>query len=223
MVHVFADRYRPEGVAAFLATWIAFSLTLPRQIGTGVVDLAIGAAVAVPLVLVGFAATTRVRPRPPRDAFQQVKFLTVSAGVGVALGTALLLVDMGLIRIDPRVAHIAGRSTRPLDALLRAFEAAPFEEVLFRLVVMGVAAWAITRYLPRSESPYRAALLLSALIFGALHLPDVTFVGLMLVVGNTAAGIVLGWLFWHWGLPSAISCHFAAGLIIQYVGPRIFS
>lgn len=220
-MRIFADRPSGQGAAAFFATWIAFSLTLPRQIGTDVLELAIGVSVAAPLTVLGFAATSRARPRPPPAIVQQLKFLTAASGAGFALGAVLLLVDLGLVQIDPRVAHIAGRSARPLDAWLRAFEAAPLEEVLFRLVLMGVTAWAIARYFPRSRSPYRIALLLSAFIFGVLHLPYPTFVGLMLVAGNTAAGIILGWLFWHWGLPSAIMCHFAAGLVIQYFGPRV--
>src|SRR5687767_14957832 len=165
-MQIFADRDRGEGAAAFLATWAAFSLTLPRQIGTGILELAIGATMAVPLVAVGFAATTRIRPRPARAVSQQLKFLALSAGAGLALGTVLLLVAMGLTRIDPSAARIAAGYARPLDAWLTAFEAAPFEEVLCRLVLMGGTAWAIPRYYPRSSSPYRTALLVSAIIFG---------------------------------------------------------
>jgi hypothetical protein len=222
-MQIFADRHSREGTAAFLATWIVFSLTLPRQVGTGVLELAIGASLAVPLVLLGFAATTRVRPRPASAVVQQIKCLAASTGIGCALGVALLLVAKGLVQIDPRAARIAGPSAPPWDVWLRAFEAAPLEEVLFRLVLMGVVAWTLERYVSRLESHYRAALVLSALAFGVLHLPFVTFVGLMLVAGNNVAGLAFGWLFWHWGLPSAIVSHFAAGLVIQYFGPTVLS
>jgi hypothetical protein len=222
-MRVFADRHSREGAAAFFATWIAFSLTLPRQIGTGVLELAIGVCAAVPLILLGFAATTRVRPRPAKAVVQQMKFLAASTAIGCAIGGTLLFVAKGLVQIDPRAARIAGPLARPLEVWVRAFEAAPLEEVLFRLVLMGVAAWAIARYVPRPRSPYRAALSLSALVFGVLHLPFVTLVGLILVAGNTAAGLIFGWLFWHWGLPSAIVSHFAAGLIIQHFGPTVLT
>lgn len=222
-MQILADRPSREGTAASFATWIVFSLTLPRQIGTGALELAIAASLAVPLVLLGFAATTRVRPRPPREVVQQVKRLVASTVIGWALGVALLLVARGLVQIDPRAARIAGPSAPAWEVWLRAFEAAPLEEVLFRLVLMGIVAWTLERYVPRVESPYRAALILSALAFGGLHLPFATFVGLMLVAGNTAAGLVFGWLFWHWGLPSAIVAHFFAGLVIQYLGPTVLA
>ena len=43
------------------------------------------------------------------------------------------------------------------------------------------------------------------------------------VVKSGVAGLVLGWLFWRWGLPYAIVCHFVANGLHKVLEPMAFS
>ena len=36
---------------------------------------------------------------------------------------------------------------------------------------------------------------------------------------NALGGLLFGWVFWRWGLPYAMVCHFAADLVVQSLGP----
>jgi membrane protease YdiL (CAAX protease family) len=93
------------------------------------------------------------------------------------------------------------------------------EEVMFRWGLMSVVAWGCWR-LSRSVAPPRwaffAAIALSALVFGAGHLPALA--GMMplspgpiarTVVLNAVAGMWLGWLFWRHHLEAAMLGHAA--------------
>ncbi|HXG90735.1 MAG TPA: hypothetical protein VNJ02_20640 [Vicinamibacterales bacterium] len=55
------------------------------------------------------------------------------------------------------------------------------------------------------------------------HLRGILLVGLVLFLVNGLGGLLLGWIFWRWGLPYAILCHFVAGILIQALGPRVLA
>jgi hypothetical protein len=38
---------------------------------------------------------------------------------------------------------------------------------------------------------------------------------------NGIGAVAMGWLFWRWGLPYAVLCHFAGDVVIQGIGPRV--
>ncbi|MGH9794241.1 MAG: CPBP family glutamic-type intramembrane protease [Candidatus Acidiferrales bacterium] len=42
------------------------------------------------------------------------------------------------------------------------------------------------------------------------------------VVKSTAAGLLLGWVFWRWGLPYSIMCHFTANATHLMLAPALF-
>jgi hypothetical protein len=197
-------------------------LTLPRQLGPSLLENVIGSVLAIPVITIGFAAASRSRPRPRSDATHRLARAGLSLAAGLLLGAAILLLNALLVLMEPRVAHVAGTGAGPWwEAWLRAFEAAPLEEVLFRLTGMSLIAWTVSRYVANGAQAFRIALVTSALLFGMAHLPYVSVAGFGLVLGNTAGGLLFGWLFWRWGLPYAMLSHFAAGLIIQSVGPSV--
>jgi hypothetical protein len=47
-------------------------------------------------------------------------------------------------------------------------------------------------------------------------------VGAVLLL-NGAGGLLFGLLFWRWGLPYAIVCHFFGDVVVQGLGPRLLS
>ena len=98
------------------------------------------------------------------------------------------------------------------------------EEILNRAIVfvalVGLIRWAAGLRSRRSEvAAIWTANILQALIFGAAHV----FTGKTLFLGRpwyvrlllstqTWDGLILGWLYWRYGLESAIACHAASDL-----------
>jgi membrane protease YdiL (CAAX protease family) len=67
-----------------------------------------------------------------------------------------------------------------------------------------------------------AAIVLAALAFGAIHLPQLSAAGAAspvgitaTMLGNTLVGIICGWLFWQRGLIAAILAHFSIDLVLH--------
>jgi hypothetical protein len=40
---------------------------------------------------------------------------------------------------------------------------------------------------------------------------------------NGIARMVLGHLYWRWGIESAVLAHFAADMVVQGIGPRLLA
>ncbi|AHM60574.1 abortive infection protein [Flammeovirgaceae bacterium 311] len=97
------------------------------------------------------------------------------------------------------------------------------EEVMLRFGLMTLLAWALAK-LSRTVNPVSMwiAILLAAIMFAAAHLP-IVFVkvpevtGLLIfyiLLGNSVAGIIYGWLYWKRGLEAAIIAHMVTHLVI---------
>ena len=154
---------------------------------------------------------------------------------------------MGAVNDAIDLAHF----TRPLGARLM-FTGAVSEELRAKALAMdvpvitgrsrtiskpglplfagSVLGWLAARLLRNRRATWVVALVVSALLFGAAHLPawlaaaHVTF-GLVagVLVLNGVGGLLLGWIFWRWGLPYAILCHFVGDVVVQALGPRLLS
>jgi hypothetical protein len=173
-----------------------------------------GAAVAgAVVVLVGFAAGSRARTLAAGSDRGRVALLTLAAGT--SLGLFNLAANWAIAHVDPMLrALLVERFARitALDALV----AAPLlEEVTVRLFLMSAIAWVVFRLTGRATLAFAVALIASALFFASLHLfrplpldPALAnYYRVALMAKYTLAGIVLGWVFWRWGLPYAIACH----------------
>jgi hypothetical protein len=100
------------------------------------------------------------------------------------------------------------------------------EELLMRWGCMSFLVWLFWRLAPsRQRAPGVAvvwsAIVASAILFGLGHLPvvnasvaDLTLVvAAYVVTANAIFGVLAGWLFWRWGLETAMVAHVAAHLI----------
>ena len=96
------------------------------------------------------------------------------------------------------------------------------EEVLTRWGMMSAFAW-LGMKLTGSANPgiFWAAIIISGVVFGLLHIPNyliagsrltANFVALMLFL-NLWASLVFGWLFWQFGLLAAIGAHMLFHLV----------
>ncbi|HDZ07997.1 CPBP family intramembrane glutamic endopeptidase [Pseudohongiella sp.] len=97
------------------------------------------------------------------------------------------------------------------------------EELLLRWGLMTVLVWLAWRFLQRrSGTPQPAfiwlAIIVSALLFGAGHLPAAAvqvgqltgYVVLFVIGANAVFGVLFGYLYWRYGLESAIIAHATA-------------
>ncbi len=105
------------------------------------------------------------------------------------------------------------------------------EEILTRLFLVSGIAWIISRvWRNPGGSPavgaFWIAIILAAVLFGLGHLPATRTVVpltrmliLRAVILNGVAGIAFGWLFWQYGLETAMVGHFCADILLHVLGP----
>lgn len=98
------------------------------------------------------------------------------------------------------------------------------EELLMRFRFMTFVVWIIFKISKRLErSTYIIGILMSSLLFVAVHLPvvynAVSDAGAMhiayIILGNSTAGILFGWLFWKKELEATMIAHMMAHLIMM--------
>lgn len=157
----------------------------------------------------------------------------------VAAGLVLGLFTLGVVRLvlEPWVpaagVRIAIAASQPAwRRLVIIYTAAVGEEVLFRLVGVSAMIGVLSRLASRglalpSRRMIGLALVLSALVFGAAHLPAwlnagaITLpLGALIIALNAAGGLVFGYIFVTRGIAAAIYTHAAADFVLLFVGPR---
>ena len=147
--------------------------------------------------------------------------------IGGVLGAILLAVAV-LVAPDA-ITALEGQWEPPL--WLRALYGGITEEVLLRWGVMTGLVWLGWRFAQRREGLPKpwiiwAAIVASALLFGAGHLPAASaLIGSLsapvvayVVLANSVFGLIAGWLYWKWGLEAAIIAHVGA-----HVGSVLFA
>ena len=73
--------------------------------------------------------------------------------------------------------------------------------------------------------------ILAAVLFGVGHLPTATAIGLpmtgllvtQIIVLNGLAGLAFGWLYWRYGLESAMLAHFSADIVLHVIAPLVLA
>ncbi|WP_028103021.1 CPBP family glutamic-type intramembrane protease [Pseudoduganella violaceinigra] len=117
----------------------------------------------------------------------------------------------------------------PVPLIARVLYGGITEELLLRWGFMTLVAWILWRLLQkRALTPppavIVASIFLSALLFGAGHLPAAAALtghlssGIVayVMIGNAAFGIVAGYLYWKAGLEAAIIAHVTTHLVLYF-------
>jgi CAAX prenyl protease-like protein len=176
---------------------------------------------------------------PALDRFRNVVAITWI----VAVVLVLLSLFLHTVVFDPPLHRMLetlgitiseGANTPPLYGLLAAISAGILEEIEFRLFGLTLLAWlaGLLFHDPDGRPKpivFWIATIVFALGFGAAHLPAQAAVGLPLhplvvtatLVLNGIGGLVFGWLFWSFGLESAILAHIFADVIRHSLIPFI--
>lgn len=224
----FLGAYRDgRNVTAAISTWLALCVAVFVDEGPPFFFNALWVAIfAAAAVAIGFACTWRVRPYTTRAPSSRIALFTAAGMFGSLFGGLvlgqLLLIEM----LDPEVARsvVSKSELATTQLVVRAFGASVLEEVVVRLLGIGALAWLLTWRMDFSPArAFKFTLLMSAAFFGLVHMPAVSSAGFVIVSVNALGGLLLGWIFWRWGLPYAITCHFAGGLIIQGFGPTVLA
>ncbi len=97
------------------------------------------------------------------------------------------------------------------------------EEILLRFGLMTLFAWLLTKVMgDKGSLGYWIAISLAALLFGAGHLPALhliipspsTWLKVYIIMGNTVAGLVFGWVYWRKSLVMAMLAHATAHVVL---------
>lgn len=233
----------PTGIAAsrstgldltrMAVTWVVFLVALPfLEEGFGLEIMVWGGLIGMPLVAFGFLAASRCREVAEQDNARRAKLTIGALLIGVGVGAANLGANVALAAADPGIrALLQEHFAEPLS-WARVASVAVVEEVAVRLFLMSVVAWIAARFLKTDRAVFLTALIVSAFLFAVPHLlgrPMPThsaFAALYasgVVVKSGVAGLVLGWIFWRWGLPYAMLCHFLGNGVHKVFEPLLFS
>lgn len=130
---------------------------------------------------------------------------------------------IGLFAIGGYASPVALAGVEPqftVPLLARVLYGGITEELLLRWGAMTLLVWLAWRFLQRRQDAPRAgyvwlAIVASALLFGAGHLPAVAVhldtwtpeVVLFVMGANGVFGVLFGYLFWRYGLEAAMIAH----------------
>ena len=228
------DRSQGEATLAIGGTWLAFCLAVffalpqppqPTQLG-------VGAFLGAFLILTGFPAASRLRPLAAHASGARARLAALSLFAGAPLGAVLVGALVLFARAEPALrARFANRLNEPAwRPFALALESSILEEVVFRLFMMSVVAWAMARLLKRPTWAVAIAVVVSTALFGLAHVPawsaatqaSAALVSAVLLL-NGAGGLLFACLFWRWGLPYAILSHFAGDVVVQSLAPRLLA
>ena len=181
----------------------------------------------------------------PPAAPPPLRRLGIALLIGVVMGGILLAALMLLASVEPQLkARLAARVDQPAwMPWALAVEASVLEEIVFRLFLLSGVIWLASRLFGEKRkkkkmteeagrNPPQAvvwtAVGVSALAFGLAHLPSwmaaaspTPFLIAGVLALNGIAGVVLGRIYWIWGIEAAILCHFAGDMMLQGLGPRL--
>ena len=200
----------PAAVAIAFA--VAMLLYFPdRDDGSGAVLGGLSALISVALVL---PALARIRPLPARSAGEHVRLAVLSLGLGAALGIANLTVNRGMAALDSTIDQQMVTRWAEFSAWSIVIAGPIIEEIAYRLVLLTGLAWLVGRFSTNPRTMFYGALALSSLIFGVAHIfyggVDNSLYAGGMALKSSGAGLLLGWVFWRWGLLYSALCHCAA-------------
>jgi hypothetical protein len=203
-----------------------------RALGKALFLLAPASVIGILLgskVGLGAPILTGLSTRAPGISKQIRESLAPSIIVGIVIAVPGLIAMFSL----PEDAFGPGMANpTPFEWLLRSLSAALTEEIFFRFGLMTLFVWMI-RSIVRKNTIEKPSLwignFLAALIFAGFHLPHILSSGppdwnmvILVIMFNSLAGLIMGWLFIRYGLIPAILAHFVAD-VVQHVIPRILS
>jgi len=149
--------------------------------------------------------------------------------LGGFVGAALVLVSAAVFKpyLTAETIERVSQFAKLLPIPTRLLYGGLVEELLLRWGLMTLLVWAAWRLLQRRHSKptpicFVYGILLSAFVFGLGHLPvafillsePTTAMVLFVILANSAFGIVAGYLYWKFGLESAMIAHVLCHIVL---------
>ena len=159
--------------------------------------------------------------------------LLPSLGLGVAGALIVIAAYYGffLRHLDPATIDAVEGLRHKMGIWGRVLYGGIVEEVLMRWGLMTALVWLGALLVGRpSAGVIWAAILLSGVLFGLGHVPNVLTAGgrptpalfALAILLNLGAGTICAWLFWHHGLASAMTGHALFHLVWWPVDVRMY-
>lgn len=210
-------------------------------------EVMIASMMVLPLTLIAFAAAggTALGPRVGFDApfFKALvggrplwpalqPQLLPALGLGVAGAPIVIAAYYGLFlrRLDPGTIDAVEEVRHKMGIWGRVLYGGITEEVLVRWGLMTVLVWLGALLVGRpSAGVIWAAILLSGVLFGLGHVPNVIAAGgkptpalfALAILLNLGVSTLCAWLYWHYGLASAMIGHALFHLVWWPVDVRV--
>jgi hypothetical protein len=180
-----------------------------------------------------------VKGEPVSYRFRNIVAIAWIAAVGLNLLSLFLhtmVFDPPLNAMLEKLGIVISEAaqTPPVYGFLAALSAGINEETLFRLFGLSLLAWLGGLLVHDSDGRpkpivFWSANVLFALAFGVAHLSAQSAIGLPInflvvistLVLNGIGGLAFGWLFWTFGLESAMLAHILADILRHSVLPFI--
>lgn len=193
--------------------WAVQLVSAAQSAGLLAIAVAVGAFLAHKVSL---AAPTFSAIVGGKGAFNALRPQLLPGAIGGIIGAAII---WGISLTAPEALRQV-ESKFPMPALARLLYGGITEELLIRWGLMTLIVWILWRIVQRgigapSVALVYLAIVASAVAFGAGHLPAASAmigevtprVALHIVAGNASFGLIAGWLYWRFGLESAILAH----------------
>ena len=159
------------------------------------------------------------------NAFNKLyKDAKIASLLGLLMGGVLLLIRTGTAPYLPAELPTFG-FRGVLGGLLVSAGAAVGEEVWFRLGLMTILLWIVTRLVGHEKIEASVAwpvIVIVSIGFGLAHLPQLLsydagspFAIWGTVFGNSMVGTLYGWCYWRRSLTAAVIAHFSVDLVIH--------
>jgi hypothetical protein len=149
--------------------------------------------------------------------------------MGIILGAVLLIADFFFVPYWPQKLREVSLATTTSENLLAAFYGGIDEELLLRLFALSGLAWLLSFFLHLLPVVLWIANIITTILFGLGHLPALkqmlgTVPRSMVIRSlllNAPVGLGCGWLFWTYGIESAIIAHFTVDIVYHVFGTFI--
>jgi hypothetical protein len=180
-----------------------------------------------------------IEPTPVLSGKTRLKeYLTISVVSGIAVGVAIVLLDLLLdfVFVFPDLGAGTGNPSA-FAGFLASFYGGIGEEVLLRLFfvpflcLLIIGAMKLLGYANKwkaTDNIVWVSVIVAAIVFGLGHLPGTAAilpitppVVLRAVLLNGIGGVVFGWLFFRKGLEFAMISHFSLDIVLHVFLPLI--
>ncbi len=159
--------------------------------------------------------------------------LRISIGLGILAGVLIIAGDYLFALLQPNSLNQLTIIPPVWQGFLTAFYGGINEEIMLRLFFMSLLVFLFIKIKNRKDAKPSSliiwiSILISAILFGILHLPftasiiDITpVIILRAIILNAIGGIIFGWLYWRKGLESAMISHFSADIVLHAILPLL--